>query len=192
MFDRLGAETKADTTTGNKVSRRWRSHSERSHSCLPWVLFLILPTSPSLQALGPPRPPFQPQFPSLHWWLPCLSAAPTSDCQADSWMPPWARPTIMSQTGLSLFPQSDSSPGPHLRDPPHCPHSRQSPVQWRHLSRLVSHLPVWTGRWSPNWSLCSCCEPLQPFSHSSNVCRPQDGPPVSPWKPFRGLSPCSG
>lgn len=53
MFDRLGAETKADTTTGNKVSWKWESHWELSKSCLPQVSFLTLATS---------HLPFQPQF----------------------------------------------------------------------------------------------------------------------------------
>lgn len=43
VFDRLGAETKADTTTGNKVSWRLGSHSGLSNYCPPWVLFLTLP-----------------------------------------------------------------------------------------------------------------------------------------------------
>ena len=56
MFDRLGAETKADTTTGNKVSWKWGSHWGLSNSCLPWVLFLAFPTyiSPRLTHLSRP------------------------------------------------------------------------------------------------------------------------------------------
>lgn len=97
-------------------------------------------------------------------------------------MPPWTPPTILSQTGLSLFPKATSLLG-LVSGTLHCPHSRQSPVQWHHLSRLLSHFPVWIGRWSPNWFLCSCYEPLQPLSHSSSACCPQYRPPASSWKP---------
>ena len=71
VFDRLGAETKADTTTGNKVSWQWGA--PRGPWLLsPWAPLLSLPTS------HPSHTPFQPDIPSLHGWLPWPPTAPTS------------------------------------------------------------------------------------------------------------------
>lgn len=116
-----------------------------SNSCLPWVLlFLTLPTSHTSYALGLFHPPSQPQLPSLHLWLPCLPAASASlifSCEglADFWMPPWTPPATMSQIGLSIFHQSNSSwatsqgcptaliPGSHQSNGTMC-------LAWCHLS----------------------------------------------------------
>lgn len=59
VFDRLGAETKADTTTGSKVSWQRGSLSGLDSSCLPWMLFLRSCISP---LVGPctGSPPSQP------------------------------------------------------------------------------------------------------------------------------------
>lgn len=119
MFDRLGAETKADTAMGNKVSWKWGSHWGLGNSCLPWVLFLAFPTyiSPCLTHLSRPS-----ALLCTGGFPVCLLSRSLSRFPApgvwqlmDAALGPLPPPC--PQTVLSIFPQSKTSPGPCLGCP---------------------------------------------------------------------------
>ncbi|KAF6076740.1 hypothetical protein HJG60_001724 [Phyllostomus discolor] len=130
VFDRLGAETKADTTTGNKVS--WRQGAARGSRslvlprCCSWPSPHRTPAHPG--ATSPTCPasvPFSALVASLAISCPDLSlgAAPGPGqlLGAVLGLLPPPRPTSASASSPKQLLSGSGSGAPH------CPHSGQSP-----------------------------------------------------------------